>query len=71
MFLKISSHRAWERVQSRCSIEVVDYHYYSDRWGIIHVAYVPDGTDISNIKSVKVVKRPREKLFKSLKSPRL
>lgn len=68
MFLKISSHRAWDRVQSRCTVEVIDYHYYSDRWGIVHVAYVPDETDISGIKSVKVVKRPKENLFKSWKS---
>ena len=68
MYLKINSHRAWDRVQSVCPVEVIDYHYYSDRWGIVHIAYVPDGTDISGIKSVKIVKEPKEELFKSWKS---
>lgn len=71
MFLKINSHRARDRVQSRCPVEVIDYHYYSDRWGILHIAYVPDETDISNIKSVKVVKRPKEELFESWKIPQV
>lgn len=68
MFLKINSHRAWDRIQTRCPVRIINYHYYSDRWGILHIVYIPDGTDISGIKSVKVVKRPKEQLYESWRS---
>lgn len=65
MFVRINSHRARDSIERHQKVKVIDWHYYSER-GIFHIQEIPDGTDVSKIKGVTIVKRmPKEELYLS------
>ncbi len=68
MFIKTNSHRARETIQRMIEpSEMIDYHYYSDKTGITHIQEISDGFNISKVKGAKVAKKPKEKLYTSIK----